>query len=87
MSDWIEQELHEQQVGDARLNKRLGKLMDNLCRDASLSIPCANTCWAETVGAYRFFDNDKVSFDSILSGHKAATPLCVNLTLYHGFLR
>lgn len=73
MSDWIEQELHEQQMGDARLNKRLGKLMDNLCRDASLSIPCANTCWAETVGAYRFFDNDKVSFDSILSGHKAAT--------------
>ena len=73
MSEWIEQELSEQKMGDVRLNKRLGKLIDNLCRDASLSIPCANTCWAETLGAYRFFDNDKVSFDSILSGHKAAT--------------
>lgn len=73
MTDWVSSELAEQNIGDVRLNKRLIKLMENLCRDASLSIPCANTCWAETLAAYRFFDNDRVTFDSIMSGHNAST--------------
>ena len=73
MTEWIAAELADQNIGDKRLNKRLAKLMENLCRDASLSIPCANSCWADTLAAYRFFDNDRVNFDSILSGHKAST--------------
>lgn len=66
MSRWIATELAEQEMGDGRLNRRIAKLMENLCRDASLSIPCANICWAETLAAYRFFDNDRVTFDSIM---------------------
>lgn len=73
MENWIESELAAQDMGDIRLNKRMAKLTENLCRDPSLSIPCANTAWSETLAAYRFFDNDKVTFDSIMSGHKAST--------------
>ncbi len=29
--------------------------------------------WSETVAAYRFLDNDKVTFERILEGHKEAT--------------
>lgn len=73
MANWVESELAAQNMGDARLNKRMRKLTENLCRAPSLSIPCANSCWAETLAAYRFFDNEKVTFDSIMSGHKIST--------------
>ena len=73
MTDWISTELAEQNIGDKRLDKRLARLIENLCRDTSLSIPCANQCWADTLAAYRFFDNDRVTFDTILSGHKVST--------------
>lgn len=73
MESWVKTELAAQDMGDVRLNKRMAKLTENLCRDPSLSIPCANTTWAETLAAYRFFDNEKVTFDSIMSGHKEST--------------
>jgi len=87
MGNWVESELVAQDMGDVRLNKRMVKLTENLCRDPSLSIPCANTSWAETLAAYRFFDNDKVTFASIMSGHKASTLSRIQtvyiLVLYH----
>lgn len=73
MQDWINSEIKNQVMGDVRLNKRLALLMDTLSVEPSKSIPCANDTWAETFAAYRFFDNDKVTFDSIMTGHKAAT--------------
>lgn len=73
MQDWIQAELETQDMGDIRLNKRLAKLLNTLSIEPSTSIPCANDTWAETFAAYRFFDNDKVSFDSIMSGHQAST--------------
>ncbi len=73
MEDWVETETAGQNMGDERLNKRMAKLPQSLCRDPSLSIPCANITWAETFPAYRFFHNQKVTFDSIMSGHKADT--------------
>lgn len=73
MQQWIMSEVEGQRMGDKRLNKRLASLLNSLSVDPSSSIPCANDSWAETFAAYRFFDNAKVDFDSILSGHKAAT--------------
>ena len=73
MNNWVEAELAEQDMGDKRLDKRAKIILENLSRDAALSIPNANKTWAETQAAYRFFDNDKVSFDSIMSGHKIET--------------
>ncbi|WP_444893312.1 IS4 family transposase [Microbulbifer sp. JMSA004] len=66
-------EIKNQVMGDTRLNKRLSNILSNLSSDPKNSIPCANKTWAETFAAYRFIENDKVNFDSIMSGHKSAT--------------
>ncbi|WP_444932498.1 IS4/Tn5 family transposase DNA-binding protein [Microbulbifer sp. JTAC008] len=66
-------EVKNQVMGDTRLNKRLSNILSNLSSDPKNSIPCANKTWAETFAAYRFIENDKVNFDSIMSGHKSAT--------------
>ena len=73
MQDWVNVEIKNQLMGDERLNKRLVKTLHTLSIDPAKSIPCANDTWAETLGAYRFFDNDNVNFDTIMSGHKSAT--------------
>lgn len=73
MQDWVKNETANQVMSDARLSKRLGKILDSLSTNAQKSIPNANDTWAETVASYRFFDNDNVTFDKIMSGHKAAT--------------
>ncbi len=72
MQDWINPEIENQAMGDVRLNKRLASRLNTLSIEPSKSIPCANDTWAEIFAAYRFFDNDKVSFDSIMTGHTAA---------------
>ncbi|WP_444896910.1 IS4 family transposase [Microbulbifer sp. SSSA005] len=73
MQDWVMDEVKNQVMGDTRLNKRLSNILSNLSSDPNNSIPCANKTWAETFAAYRFIENDKVNFDSIMSGHKSAT--------------
>lgn len=73
MQEWIEQELETFDCGDKRLNKRVKKLTDSLSRKPTLSIPGSCEGWAETIAAYRFFDNEKVAFDSVLSPHKDST--------------
>uniref|UniRef100_UPI0024904812 IS4/Tn5 family transposase DNA-binding protein n=1 Tax=Janibacter hoylei TaxID=364298 RepID=UPI0024904812 len=66
-------EVKNQVMGDTRLNKRLSHILSSLSSDPKSSIPCANKTWPETFAAYRFIENDKVNFDSIMSGHKSAT--------------
>ncbi|GAB2888992.1 IS4 family transposase [Microbulbifer echini] len=73
MQDWCRDEVKNQVMGDTRLNKRLSNILSNFSSDPKNSIPCANKTWAETFGAYRFIENDKVNFDSIMSGHKSVT--------------
>ncbi len=73
MQDWVRRETEFTNMGDARLNKRLAEVIDRLSIQPNESIPSANDCWTETVGVYRLIDNNKSSFDSIMSGHRAAT--------------
>lgn len=73
MQEWIKDEVENQVMGDARLDRRLSNILNSLSADPKNSIPCANKTWAETFGTYRFIDNDKVNFDSIMSGHQSAT--------------
>lgn len=73
MEDWVKNEMAKQDMGDVRLNRRLEKLIGTLSIEPSMSLPCANDTWAETFATYRLFDNDRVNFQSIMSGHKAAT--------------
>ena len=59
--------------GDQRLNQRLVTVVEELGAQPHLSIPAATDGRAEMEGAYRFFDNDKVSPEKIREPHVAAT--------------
>jgi hypothetical protein len=73
LMNWIEEEIETVDMGDKRLNKRLGNLLNILGQDHNRTIPTACNSWSETVAAYRFFDNQKVTPEKILSPHIEAT--------------
>ena len=73
MADWAVIETQTAHFGDKRLQKRMQTLLTHLGDKPRLSIPAACRGWAETQAAYRFFDNDKVSFEGVLEGHSQAT--------------
>lgn len=61
------------QLGDKRLNKRVVKIATRLGGCPTGSIPAATDGRAEMEGAYRFFDNPKVSPAEVLAPHRGAT--------------
>jgi hypothetical protein len=58
---------------DARLEKRLHHLVEQLAKGVGRSIPWACQDWAAAKAAYRFFSNGRVSEEQILAGHFLAT--------------
>ena len=66
MNDWAHEEVKSADLGDQRLNERLAKLLGQLGHHPQLSIPAACGGWGETMAAYRFFDNDKATFETVL---------------------
>lgn len=70
--DTLSVELSEAELGDARLTRRLGMLVDRLAERPSESVPKALDD-AELEGAYRFFGNDRVTPAAILEPHIRAT--------------
>jgi len=73
MSVSLADEVQSTTFADKRLDKRLGKVLEALGAKPNLSIPAATHSRAEMEGAYRFFDNDKVSPEKILQSHIEAT--------------
>jgi hypothetical protein len=73
MSQWIDDELIELNLGDKRLDERAKVLLERFMANPQASINAACHGWAETLAAYRFFDNDKVHEDKILEPHRLAT--------------
>lgn len=71
--DWIEQELAASKLPDARLDKRLRYLVEQLSKGVGRSIPWACQDWAAVKAAYRFFSNGRVSEEQIMAGHFLAT--------------
>lgn len=69
MSHWASNEAETANFGDQRLNKRMETLLKQLGDKPSESIPTACSGWAETHAAYLFFDNDKVTFNQVLTSH------------------
>ena len=78
--NWVEPEISECDFGDVRLNRRLGKMLQALGERPGESLPTAFQDWANTKAAYRFFDNDAVSEDKILSGHFRSTAQRIQAT-------
>jgi hypothetical protein len=64
----LSSELGDADLGDARLNRRLGLLADRLADRPDASFPKALDD-AELEAAYRFFGNDSVSPEAILAPH------------------
>lgn len=73
MSTDVCDEVRGADLGDKRLNKRLVKIVEKLGAAPHLSIPAATDGRAEMEGAYRFFDNDRVSPQKIREPHVAST--------------
>lgn len=70
---WVMEEMITADLSDKRLNDRLRELLTQLSDRPTASIPAACGGYAEMAAAYRFFDNEKVTFDDVLASHQEAT--------------
>tara|TARA_B100000315_G_scaffold231236_1_gene242408 strand:+ start:126 stop:1535 length:1410 start_codon:yes stop_codon:yes gene_type:complete len=70
---WAVDELRYVQLGDARLNKRLMKVVGTLASHAASSVPEACDSWAETKGVYRLWDSPRVTPQAIRQAHRQST--------------
>ena len=73
IADWIDEEMKDAELKDKRLNRRLKLILSDLARHPTASIPAASGGYPETAAAYRFFDNEKVTFERVLLPHVIAT--------------
>lgn len=69
----IAEELTCIDLGDQRLNRRAGHVLEALWSKPSASIPVACGGWAETKAAYRLFDHEAVSAQQVLEPHYQAS--------------
>jgi len=73
MVDLLVNEVRGVQLGDERLNERLVRIVERLGESPNLSIPAATRSRAEMEAAYRFFSNENVSAEKILTPHAVQT--------------
>jgi hypothetical protein len=69
----ITEELEGIDLGDERLNKRSRVIIDGLMKNQRSGIPGNCKGMAETQGAYRFFNNKRVTPAKLLVGHAHTT--------------
>jgi hypothetical protein len=69
LAAWAVEEMKSADLNDKRLDKRLEELLSALGERPTASIPAACGGHAEMVAAYRFFDNEKVTFEQVLAAH------------------
>ncbi len=72
MNPSIEEDFGGVNLGDKRLDRRLLKIAEQFFQKPAASPNAAcGACggWAETVAAYRFFDNDRVTSEKIFAAH------------------
>ena len=73
MQTWVSNELETAHLGDQRLDRRFGLLLDRMSAKPSLKFPAACKGWAEIHAAYLFVKNDRVTPQKILAPHRQAT--------------
>lgn len=69
LAPWVAEEMKSADLKDKRLNERLEEVLSALGERPTASIPAACGGHAETAAAYRFFDNQKVTFERVLASH------------------
>jgi len=72
-NDWIIEETQGAHFTDKRLKTRYKRLLDKLMGSPSQSIPMTFKTWKETLAAYRFFNNQAITPEQILTPHYEAT--------------
>jgi len=70
---WAQHEFALAELGDERRNKRLVKIATNLAAHPGGTLPQAFPDWAELKAAYRFLDQEQVTFERVLAAHVAQT--------------
>lgn len=73
LSEWAQDEMAAANLEDKRLDDRLTQIISDLGNRSTASIPAACGGYAEMKAAYRFFDNDKVTWEKILDPHYERT--------------
>jgi hypothetical protein len=73
LAPWVKEELATAKLADKRLNEFFGRLITMFAERPQASIPAACGGNAEMTAAYRFCDNEKVSFEKLLAPHRDAT--------------
>lgn len=68
-SSWAKDELSKVCFGDKRLDKRFLKVADSQALTPQKSINAASADWASAKGAYRLFDNPKITPEKIFDPH------------------
>ena len=74
-SDWAKNEFGQSQLPDKRLTKRLLNISRDFFAQPGANSPQACGSPSKTKGAYRFFDNQRVTMNKILQSHYEATTL------------
>jgi hypothetical protein len=70
---WAAQELATAHFGDARLAKRLVRIVSDKLANPTASIPQASGSWAATKATYRFLASEQVAAERIRAAHLDAT--------------
>lgn len=73
IAPWVVEEMKTADFGDKRLDCRLSRILTQLGEHPTASIPAACGGNAEMSAAYRFFDNDKATVDTVLQSHMEST--------------
>jgi hypothetical protein len=72
-TEWALDEMQDAALEDERLNARLAIVLSDLGEHPQASIPAACGGHSETMAAYRFFDNPRVTPEKILDPHRQRT--------------
>lgn len=66
---WIDDQFSQCELGNTLRTKRLQKLAGAMLSCPEKSLPKQNTAWSDLKAAYRFFDNERVTFDAVAEQH------------------
>ncbi len=86
--------LENAELGDGRLQKRGVTILERMTAMPSASIPKQMGEWKDSKGAYRFFDNEVVTFEAVTAPHWRQTRdrarqepvvLCIEDTVFISF--
>jgi hypothetical protein len=69
IAPWAKDEMATADLGDERLNTRVAIVLSTMGSRPNLSIPAGCGGRAEMAAAYRFYDNDKATFEKVLEPH------------------